>query len=301
MDGMRSASPVMQGIIDDVFINNIANSSNLLRNDKEGYNESNDDLGRSIRENGLLQAIIVRPKQTGFEIVAGNRRLNACKRLGWKKIPCHIIDVDDKTAFEISLSENVQRESLSPIEEAKAFQLYVADYGYGGVSELASRIGKSPSYVTRRIRLLNLHPDVINSVMSSAINSSVAQEISYVEDKSQQPKLAKLISKGQLSLREARGVLKNFNKDPFTKDEYLGDQVEVGSYKDGTQRREHILNKSIIVLRIATNRMATIAESIDDDWFFREILMHHKNAVSAQIDMLIKEKKKLRHKLPSPS
>lgn len=298
---MRSASPLMQGIIDDVFIHNIIYSQNLLRNNKEGYNESSDDLVRSIRENGLLQAIIIRQKQTGFEIVAGNRRLNACKRLGWKKIPCHIIDVDDKTAFEISLSENVQRESLSPIEEANAFQLYVADYGYGGVSELASRIGKSPSYVTRRIRLLNLHPDVMNSVMSSAINSSIAQEISYVKDKSQQPKFANIISRGQLSLREARGLLKKFDKDSFTEDEYLEDHNKVNPTKDSFQKREHILNKSIIVLRIATNRLATIAESIDDDWLFREVLMHHKSAVSAQIDMLIKERRKLRHKLPMPS
>lgn len=298
---MRSASPLMQGIIDDVFIHNIIYSQNLLRNNKEGYNESSDDLVRSIRENGLLQAIIIRQKQTGFEIVAGNRRLNACKRLGWKKIPCHIIDVDDKTAFEISLSENVQRESLSPIEEANAFQLYVADYGYGGVSELASRIGKSPSYITRRIRLLNLHPDVMNSVMSSAINSSIAQEISYVKDKSQQPKFANIISRGQLSLREARGLLKKFDKDSFTEDEYLEDHNKVNSTKDSFQKREHILNKSIIVLRIATNRLATIAESIDDDWLFREVLMHHKSAVSAQIDMLIKERRKLRHKLPMPS
>lgn len=298
---MRSASPLMQGIIDDVFIHNIIYSQNLLRNNKESYNESSDDLVRSIRENGLLQAIIIRQKQTGFEIVAGNRRLNACKRLGWKKIPCHIIDVDDKTAFEISLSENVQRESLSPIEEANAFQLYVADYGYGGVSELASRIGKSPSYVTRRIRLLNLHPDVMNSVMSSAINSSIAQEISYVKDKSQQPKFANIISRGQLSLREARGLLKKFDKDSFTEDEYLEDHNKVNSMKDSFQKREHILNKSIIVLRIATNRLATIAESIDDDWLFREVLMHHKSAVSAQIDMLIKERRKLRHKLPLPS
>ena len=299
---MRSASPVMQGIIDDVFIHDITYPINSLRNDKEGQSESNDDdLERSIRENGLLQAIIVRPKQSGFEIVAGNRRLYACKTLGWKKIPCHIIDVDDKTAFEISLSENVQRESLSPVEEARAFQLYVADYGYGGVSELASRIGKSPSYITKHIRLLNLHPDVIDSVTNSTINRSIAQEISYVEDKSQQPKLADIISKGQLSLREARGLLKNYNKDHSVENNYLEEQVNDGPSKDSIQKREHILNKSIIVLRIATSRLAKIAESTDDDWLLREVLMHHKSAVSAQIDMLIKEKRKLRLKLPLPS
>jgi len=253
--------------------------------------ESNNELARSIREKGLLQAIIVRPKQSGFEIVAGNRRLNACKRLGWKKIACHIVDVDDKTAFEISLSENVQRKSLSPIEEAKAFKVYVADFGYGGVSELASGIGKSPSYITRRIRLLDLHPDVINSITNSAINRSIAQELSYVKDKSQQPKLASLITKGQLSLREARGLLRDFDSDHFIKDISLEDQIKDRSSTDSIQKRENVLNKSVIVLRIAANRLSTIIESIEDDWLFKEILMQHKSAVSAQIDLLIKEKK----------
>lgn len=295
----------MQGIIDDVYIHNIADSANSIRNDNLNYDEnfeSNDELARSISQNGLLQAIIVRPKLSGFEIVAGNRRLHACKRLGWKKIACHIVDVDDKTAFEISLSENVQRKSLSSIEEAKAFKVYVADFGYGGVSELASRIGKSPSYITRRIRLLDLHPDVINSITDSTINRSIAQELSYVKDKSQQPKLASLITEGKLSLRETRGLLKNFEKEHFAD---VGLEVPIpikdGSPIDSIQKREDLLNKSVIVLRIAVNRMATIIEGIEEDWLFREILMNHKSAVNAQIDLLIKEKRKLRHIIPLSS
>ena len=290
----------MQGIIDDVYIHNICDSPKSLRNNNLDYNESESDeeLARSIREKGLLQPIIVRPKQSDFEIVAGNRRLHACKRLGWKKITCHILDVDDKTAFEISLSENVQRESLSPIDEANAFRDYVTDFGYGGVSELASKIGKSPSYITRRIKLLNLHPDVINSITSSTINRSMAQELSYVKDKSQQPKLASLITKGQLSLREARGLLKNVDKEHFIEDVCLDDQIKDESPNDSIQKREDMLNKSVIVLRIAANRLATIIEGMEDDWLFREILMHHKSVVNVQIDLLIKEKRKLRHRIP---
>lgn len=296
----------MQGIIDDVYIHNIADSANSIRNDNLNYDEnfeSNDELARSISQNGLLQAIIVRPKLSGFEIVAGNRRLHACKRLGWKKIACHIVDVDDKTAFEISLSENVQRKSLSSIEEAKAFKVYVADFGYGGVSELASRIGKSPSYITRRIRLLDLHPDVINSITDSTINRSIAQELSYVKDKSQQPKIASLIAEGKLSLRETRDLLKNFEKEHFTEDVSLEVPIPIkdGSPIDSIQKREDLLNKSVIVLRIAVNRMATIIEGIEEDWLFREILMNHKSAVNAQIDLLIKEKRKLRHIIPLSS
>ena len=293
----------MKGIIDDVYIYSIADPTNSLRTDNLSYdrnNENNDELVRSISEKGLLQAIIVRPKQSGFEIVAGNRRLHACKKLGWKKIACHIVDVDDKTAFEISLSENVQRKSLSPIEEARAFKVYVADFGYGGVSELAFRIGKSPSYITRRIKLLDLHPDIINSMTNSTINKSIAQELSYVENKSQQPKLANLITSRQLSLREAQGLLKNFNKDHFIEDASLEDPNKDESPIDSIQRRENALNKSVIVLRVAANRLATIIDGIEEDWIFKEILMHHKIAVSAQIDLLIKEKRKLKHRIEYP-
>ena len=69
----------------------------------------------------------------------------ACEILRWRKIPCHIVELDDKRAFEYSLVENIQRQTLSVIEEAEAFKVYVADFGWGGVSELARKIGKSPS------------------------------------------------------------------------------------------------------------------------------------------------------------
>lgn len=301
---MSSAIHLTQGIMDDIYIHKINPSVDLLRrpdlNEKGAEdNKDSDELTASIKEKGLLQPILVRPKQTGFEIVAGNRRMLACKKLGWKKIACHIIDVDDKTAFEISLSENLQRKNLSPIEEAEAFKAYIADFGYGGVSELASRIGKSPSYITRRVRLLNLHPDIIDSIANTAINTSIAQEISYVQNKSMQPKLASLVAKQGLSYRETRELLKNIQSDPV-KAIPLEDQEKTGLIQDSFEERKSALNKSIILLRIAANRLVTIIEDIEKDWFFKEILMHHKNAINQQIDILISEKRKLKHRMPLP-
>ena len=300
---MSSAIHLTQGIMDDIYIYKINPSADLLRRpdlNEKGVdgNEDNDDLTVSIKENGLLQPILVRPKQPGFEIVAGNRRMLACKKLGWKKIACHIIDVDDKTAFEISLSENLQRKNLSPIEEAEAFKAYIKDFGYGGVSELASRIGKSPSYITRRVRLLNLHPDIIDSIANTAINTSIAQELSYVQNKSVQPKLATLVTKQGLSYRETRELLKNYQSDPLNSIQ-LKDKEITGLVRDSIEKRKSALNKSIIVLRIAADRLVTIIEDMEKDWFFKEILMHHKNAVNQQIDILIREKRKLKHRLPS--
>jgi ParB family chromosome partitioning protein len=302
---MSSAIHLTRGIIDDIYIHKISPSLDLLRrpdsNEKgsEGKDEDNDELTVSIKEKGLLQPILVRPKQSGFEIVAGNRRMFACKKLGWKKIACHIIDVDDKAAFEISLSENLQRKNLSPIEEAEAFKAYVSDFGYGGVSELASRIGKSPSYITRRVRLLNLHPDIIESIANTEINTSIAQELSYVQNKSMQPKLAGLVTGQGLSYRETRELLRNYQSAPVNT-AYMEDPEKTELIQDGVEKRKSALNKSIIILRIAADRLVTIIEDIEKDWLFKEILMHHKNAITQQIDILIREKRKLRYRLPSP-
>lgn len=301
---MGSAIRLTHGIMDDIYIHKISPSLNLLRrpdlNEKglEDNDEDNDELTISIKEKGLLQPILVRPKQSGFEIVAGNRRMSACKKLGLKKIACHIIDVDDKTAFEISLSENLQRKNLSTIEEAEAFKAYISDFGYGGVSELASRIGKSPSYITRRVRLLNLHPDIIDSIANTEINTSIAQELSYVQNKSMQPRLASLVTRQRLSYRETRELLRNYQSDPsYTT--HLEDQEKTELIQDSVEERKSALNKSIIILRIAADRLVTIIEDIEKDWFFKEILMHHKNAINQQIDILIREKRKLRYRLPS--
>ena len=72
-----------------------------------------------------------------FEVVVGMRRYNACKCLGWKKSLCHIVELDDKEAFEFALTENIQRKTIDPLEEAHAFKAYVQDFGWGGISELS--------------------------------------------------------------------------------------------------------------------------------------------------------------------
>src|ERR671911_1029155 len=139
--------------------------------------ESIDELSLSIRKHGLLQPIIVRPINQGFEIVAGHRRFQACKILRWKSIPAMVKDVSDKDAFEIQLVENIQRRTLDPIEEAQAFKLYVRDYGWGGVTYLAETIMKSEQYVSSRIQLLKLPQNVIDKVKSGELKVSHAFEL----------------------------------------------------------------------------------------------------------------------------
>ena len=165
--------------------------------------ESIDELSRSIKKHGLLQPIIVRPINRGFEIVAGHRRFQACKLLRWKTIPAMVKDVSDKDAFEIQLVENIQRKTLDPIEEAQAFKLYVRDYGWGGVTYLAETIMKSEQYVSSRIQLLKLPQNVIDKVKSGELKVSHAFELLGIEGKSLENMSDDIIDKN-MSVKDIR-------------------------------------------------------------------------------------------------
>ena len=131
-----SSSNLTAGLIEDIDIYRIKQPPECYRSSSSNVSE----LASSIKLKGLLQPIIVRTKRDGyFEMVAGNRRLQACKMIGWRKIICHIVELDDKQAFEISLIENIHRKTLNPIEEAQAFRSYVNDLGWGGISDLAAK------------------------------------------------------------------------------------------------------------------------------------------------------------------
>ena len=148
----------------------------------------------SIQRVGLLQPIIVRTNSSdNFEVVAGSRRLNACKSLGWRKITCHVVELDDKTAFEVSIIENIQRHSLNPIEEGIAFKKYVKKFGWGGISELAKKLSKSTSYICKRIKLTELPKDIIDLVSSEEINVSTVEELLPITGKLPQTKLTEMI------------------------------------------------------------------------------------------------------------
>jgi ParB family transcriptional regulator, chromosome partitioning protein len=187
-----STTTKLSGIIEDIDISKIKESQFLLR---VSTRDEVEELSKSIIEYGLLNPIVVRIKNDfKFEIVAGNRRYLACKILGYKKIASHVIELDDKGAFEISLIENIQRKTLHQIEEAQAFHKYTSEYGWGGATELSKKIGKSISYVTRRMRLLELPPDVIASITSSEITTSAAEELLTVKDKDKQSEVSKIIT-----------------------------------------------------------------------------------------------------------
>ena len=203
-------------IIEQIEMKMIRPSSFAVRDKFQKYCEDDESLIISIREHGLIQPILIRPLSHGFEIVAGHRRYQACKSLRWRFIPCKIREMTNKQAFEIQLSENIQRKSMDPIEEAEAFRRYVIDFGWGGVSDLAKKIGKSEEYVSHRIQLLKLSEEIKNKIVSNGLNVSKAIEISTIPIEKQSQIVGEIIKKN-LSVKRIR-ELKMILRDNITED-----------------------------------------------------------------------------------
>jgi ParB family transcriptional regulator, chromosome partitioning protein len=198
-------------IIEQIEMKMIRPSSFAVRDKFQKYCEDDESLIISIREHGLIQPIVIRPLSHGFEIVAGHRRYQACKSLRWRFIPCKIREMTNKQAFEIQLSENIQRKSMDPIEEAEAFRRYVIDFGWGGVSDLAKKIGKSEEYVSHRIQLLKLSEEIKKKIASNRLNVSKAIEISTIPIEKQSQIVGEIIE-NNLSvkrIRELKMILRN--------------------------------------------------------------------------------------------
>ena len=118
------------------------------------FNEEKiEELAASIKENGLIQPIVVRKVNGIYQIIAGERRYRACCSLNMKQVPCIIEDYDDKQTQTLAIIENIQREDLSPLEEAKAYQALIKEYGYSQ-TELADIVGKKQSTIANKLRLL---------------------------------------------------------------------------------------------------------------------------------------------------
>ena len=203
-------------IIEQIEMKMIRPSSFAVRDKFQKYCEDDESLIISIREHGLIQPILIRPLSHGFEIVAGHRRYQACKSLRWRFIPCKIREMTNKQAFEIQLSENIQRKSMDPIEEAEAFRRYVIDFGWGGVSDLAKKIGKSEEYVSHRIQLLKLSEEIKEKIASNRLNVSKAVEISTIPIEKQSQIVGEIIE-NNLSvkrIRELKMILRdNINEE----------------------------------------------------------------------------------------
>jgi ParB family chromosome partitioning protein len=163
-----------------------------------------EELAASIREHGVLQPILVRPLEDGeFQLIAGERRWRASKAAGLTTIPALVEEIDDDTALEISIIENLQREDLSPLDEAAMFDRMVHEHGYS-VRRLAQKLGKDKGYLENRLRLADAPEEVRELVSLRKDTLSHAYELLKVEDPKKRKKLAGQVARGELTLIKLR-------------------------------------------------------------------------------------------------
>jgi ParB family transcriptional regulator, chromosome partitioning protein len=199
-DDEKSTSPR------EIKISEISLNPNQPR--KSFSDESIKELSETIKTHGLIQPILVKKIETGFELIAGERRLRACKEAGFLKIPALIKNYTEKDSIEISLLENIQREDLNPIELATAFQ-NISDKLNLKVSEVALRLGKNRSTVANLIRLLQLPDSVKDMVSTGKISEGHARALLSIGDKRKLEEIANRIIDKKLSVREVEEIVSN--------------------------------------------------------------------------------------------
>jgi ParB family transcriptional regulator, chromosome partitioning protein len=166
--------------------------------------ESLVELADSIREHGVLQPILVRPVGSQFELIAGERRWRASRMAQRDSIPAIVVEFDDETALEVSIIENLQREDVSPLEEAAMFRK-MTDLGYS-LRQLAQKIGKDKGYVENRIRLAEAPPEVRELVSLRKDTLSHAYELMKIKDERTRKRLARKVAAGELTLARLRAI-----------------------------------------------------------------------------------------------
>jgi len=243
-------------IVEQIEMKMIRPSQFAIRDRFQKMAPEDDTLICSIREHGLLQPILIRPLVNGFEIVAGHRRFKACRSLRWRFIPCKLREMSDKQAYEIQLTENIQRKSMDPIEEAEAFRRYVIDFGWGGVSELAKKLGKSEEYVSHRIQLLKLPDDIKQQILTDRLKVSQALELSNIPSERQSEIISQVIN-NNLTVRQIREV-----KSILREEGVFGDQLTHCKSIAKSVQVVRVTKKTSLALKVTLARVDNLIDEV---------------------------------------
>ena len=204
------------------------------------------ELAESIKQFGLLQPILVQDRDTYYEIVAGERRWRAAKLAGLKEVPVIIKKFTEQEIVEISLIENIQRENLNPIEEAKAYKRLLTEFNLKQ-DQVAERVSKSRTTVTNSMRLLKLCDDVQQMVIDDMLSTGHARTLIGIEDPKQQYEIAQRIFDEKLSVRDAEKLIKNLNNPKKEKANKKVDESLEVIYHDREEKLKNFLGTKVSI------------------------------------------------------
>ena len=194
-------------------------------------------LSSSIKEQGILQPLLVRKNSTGYELIAGERRLRASKLAGLSKVPVVVREITDTELLEASIVENIQRENLNPMEEAEAYQRLMNEFKMTQ-QKVAERVGKSRSAVANFLRLCQLPKPIKDSLMDDRLSMGHARALLGIEPAVQQTKVWQIVMAKGLSVRQTEALVKQMKATPKPKPKVPGpDESYFNSLADDLARR----------------------------------------------------------------
>ena len=248
-------------------------SPNRFQARKDFSDREQKRLVASIKKNGIIQPIVVRRSDSGYEIIAGERRWRAAQEAGLKEVPVIIREAPDEAAAELSLLENLLRENLNPLEEAEAYQTLINKFSLSQ-EEVSARVGKDRSTIANTLRLLKLPREIRAALINKTISSGHARSILMLDSPGEQIRFLNVITKKALSVRETEGLIQKLRKTPAEKkgkkkDPFLRDLEKELSAKLMTEI--HIRqrkNKGSIDIKFKTaeelNRLVTLLMNVVD-------------------------------------
>lgn len=212
--------------IQDLPLNKIV--PNRFQPRRQFSENSINELAQTLQKDGLLQPIVVRETDKGYEIIAGERRFRAAQSLGWDKIPAIVNNMSDDQAASLALIENLQREDLNPIEEARAYA-NLMKLNNLTQTELAKEMGKSQSYIANKIRLLKLSPKVQSYLVSGELSARHGRALLNLSERDQSRVLDEVLA-NNLNVKETEAIARNV-------DEYFAQKKKAAGKGRKTKQR----------------------------------------------------------------
>ena len=210
--------------------------------------DSLNELAESIRKHGILQPLLVARRDGYYEIIAGERRWRAAKIAGLKEVPVIVKNMTDREILEVSLIENIQREDLNPIEEARAYERLLTEFDLKQ-EELAERVAKSRTAVANSMRLLKLSNAVQDMIVQGKLTAGHARPLIGIENSEEQEKLARQIVDQKMSVREAEKFVKKSQNIKNTSNQEQEDRENSYIYDNMQEQMKKILGTKVTVNR----------------------------------------------------
>lgn len=205
-----------------------------------------DELCRSIKEHGIIQPLAVRPNGDRYEIIAGERRWRAARQAGLDEIPVIILDVDRKTAFEMALVENLQREDLNPVEEALGYKALMEEFKLTQ-EQAAEKVSKSRPAVANALRILTLPPEIIGMVEKGELSAGHAKAVLQVKDNKLALELAKRAVERKLSVRQTEELASKLSAG----DKNKAFEIKVNYAQELEKKIEKALKRKVKIIHSA--------------------------------------------------